>query len=204
MKAGGDGASRATHVRLMSLPLLIKTSLLPSISARDTGKTKVGKSVIEWLRQRRSKTTKYVDKFSSFPFSPRFFADGIRYNRVNKPIKKTQHRYDGQKHDLINESIGTQPCWGICTELEWLSSSKSTRVHGQECQSRMRVGILQETGKNSVWCFITPKQMQQFQESIFAVKFPLALTSSWKQKILCSLGRALMWKFKSGCAKYIF
>jgi hypothetical protein len=39
MNDGGEGASRATHVRLMSLPLLMKTSLFPNISARDTGES---------------------------------------------------------------------------------------------------------------------------------------------------------------------
>lgn len=37
MNEGGDGASWATHVKLMSLPLLMKTSLFPNISARETG-----------------------------------------------------------------------------------------------------------------------------------------------------------------------
>lgn len=37
MKDGGSGASRTMHVRLMSLPLLRCSSLLPSISACETG-----------------------------------------------------------------------------------------------------------------------------------------------------------------------
>lgn len=36
MNDGGPGASYATHVRFISLPLLMKTSLLPRISARET------------------------------------------------------------------------------------------------------------------------------------------------------------------------
>lgn len=36
MNDGGPGASYAMHVRFISLPLLMKTSLLPRISARET------------------------------------------------------------------------------------------------------------------------------------------------------------------------
>lgn len=47
MKDGGDGASWATHVKLMSLPLLMKTSLFPNISARDTRIDKTMKREIQ-------------------------------------------------------------------------------------------------------------------------------------------------------------